>query len=375
MKNVNKKISNALLLLSLTTATFTGAIANDAQYLKSDPIDINGYVQEEAPVTDQELETVKNELRKQQNAIKVNKAKAKKYNELSRSTEKLADTTEDMIIERKESQETIDKFNKKIDCLMAETVKEGCEKYQRNMISDEVQVSQAAPVVQTEAPKVEEAPTKSNGTIKVLPYAGLTTFMTENETLESNVSAGLRVETDVTARVSVGMGVNYTTMQTTDYANGYMANGYFGHYQSVYGGREIEYSNLNIDVYSKFYIIKNDRFRPYIGAGLGYNRASMNYTDNTQAGAYNGYNYNFGNEEVNTSYINGELLVGSEIVFTDSIGMNLGLTYNRALGSNLSSENGIDLYQAPDQQRLEDLSAELGEADIIRLNASLLVTF
>ena len=113
MKNVNKKISNALLLLSLTTATFTGAIANDAQYLKSDPIDINGYVQEEAPVTDQELETVKNELRKQQNAIKVNKAKAKKYNELSRSTEKLADTTEDMIIERKESQETIDKFNKK----------------------------------------------------------------------------------------------------------------------------------------------------------------------------------------------------------------------------------------------------------------------
>ena len=68
-------------------STFSGAMANDEEYLNSDPIDINGYVQE-APVSDRELETVKNELRKQQNAIKVNKEKSKTYSKLSRSTEK-----------------------------------------------------------------------------------------------------------------------------------------------------------------------------------------------------------------------------------------------------------------------------------------------
>jgi hypothetical protein len=78
-------------------ATFSGAMANDEQYLNSDPININGYVQDDAPVSDAELETVKHELQKQKTAIIVNKQKKKKYNELSRSTEKLADVTEDMI--------------------------------------------------------------------------------------------------------------------------------------------------------------------------------------------------------------------------------------------------------------------------------------
>jgi opacity protein-like surface antigen len=361
--------------MTLTSvATFSGAMANDEQYLQSDPIDINGYVKE-APVTDHELETVNNELRKQTTAIKVNKQKAKKYGQLSRSTEKLADATEEMIEERKESQVTIDKFNKKIDCMMAEGQKEGCDEYQKQPVQDEVRVAQAAPVVQTQV----EAPSTGENfgeAIKVLPYAGLTTFMTETDNLEAGIAAGIRVETNVNKRFSIGMGFKYTTMKTTDYSNGNIASGYQDYYSAYYGGREIEYSNMNFDIYSKFFIVNNNRFRPYIGAGIGYNRSSMSYTNNNSAGSYQSYNnYQFGNEEVNASHINAELLVGSEVIFSKSIGMNLELAYNKGMGSNLSSESGINSYQAPDQQRLEDLSNDLTEADIVSLNASLLIQF
>src|SRR5690554_2529972 len=104
MKTNKSKLRNVFLALTAAACTFNGALAfEDDAILNSDPIDINGYVRE-APATDHELETVKNELRKQQQAIKVNKEKSRKYGQLSKTTEKLADVTEEMIDERKESQ-------------------------------------------------------------------------------------------------------------------------------------------------------------------------------------------------------------------------------------------------------------------------------
>ena len=140
------------MTLALALCSFTGAMANEDAILNSDPIDINGYVQQAPPATDQELERVKGELQRQKNAIIINKAKKKKYNELSRTTEKLADETEEMIEERRESQETIDKFNKKIDCLMNNNAGAECAEFVKGG-SDTVKDSQAAPVE-----KVETAP-------------------------------------------------------------------------------------------------------------------------------------------------------------------------------------------------------------------------
>ena len=191
MKTNNSKTRNVLLALATAACTLTGAMANDA-ILNSDPIDINGYVQE-VPATDHELETVKNELRKQKQAIQVNKEKGKKYKELSRTTEKLADVTEEMIDERKESQETIERYNKKIDCLMKENATDpDCDEFVRGRHRDDrVSTGQAAPQ------KVEASvsvPGKMGDTIKVLPYSGMTAISSENESLEANIGAGIRVE-------------------------------------------------------------------------------------------------------------------------------------------------------------------------------------
>ena len=380
------------MVLALFVSTATMAQNAEQQYLSSDPININGYVQEELPPTDAELESIKGELNKQRNAIIVTKEKKKRYDQLSDSTEKLSEEMEDLISERKEAQEKIEKYNKKIDCLMGSNYKPGCEEYvkqekkePRHVVRDEVHRESAAPEVVVKV-KPAAAKTGFGSEIKILPYTGLTTYMSDQNNLESNIGAGIKVESNLNERFSIGMGFSYTTMTTQDFGSGYFDPGFYNYYDSFYNGRTIEYSNMNFNLYSKFFILKNERFRPYIGAGIGYNRSKLSYANNDSAsssyggygyGAYNSgyYGYNFGNEEVVSSSVNVELMAGSEISITQMIGVNLELSYMRGLGSNLSTENGLNAYNAPDQQRLQDLSDELSSSNIVSLYAGMLVYF
>ena len=383
MKTKNSVKSKVFMTLALALCSFTGAMANEDAILNSDPIDINGYVQQAPPATDQELERVKGELQRQKNAIIINKAKKKKYNELSRTTEKLADETEEMIEERRESQETIDKFNKKIDCLMNNNAGAECAEFVKGG-SDTVKVSQAAPVEKVET-AVEKTPGKMGDVIKILPYSGFTSIQSENENLEANLTMGLRVESDITERFSVGLGFNYMNMQTTDFANSYQ-----GFYRSGFdyndlsnfygGGREAEYTNLSFEIYSKYFITKTERFRPYVGGGISYNRSQLNYLDNRdQQFTYpSGFNnqrvYQFGDEEVISSHMKVNLVGGTEVIFTKNFGLNLELQYARGLGGNLGSDNA-NLNNAPDQDRLQALSDELMEANLFSVYAGILVLF
>jgi opacity protein-like surface antigen len=377
----NQKFGKTFLAMLVALSTFNGAIANDESYLSNDPIDINGYVKEPAPATDQELEKVQRELESQKQTIQLNKTKAKRYKELGRTTEKLADATEELIEERNESQEEIDRYNKKISCLMGEIKGPECDEFVKNRDKqDEVSLAQAAPakpaVVEEKAP----AP-KDPAAIKVLPYMGLTTFNGERENLEAEIATGVRVESDVSERFSIGMGLNYTTMKTTDFGsrNNYFTPGFNSVYNNYYNGREISYKNLQVDIYSKFFITKGERFRPYIGGGVAYNRTTMEYTDNRSLNpfsyGYGAYGYQFGEEELTTSNLTAQIQAGTEVVFTDNIGLNLELQYTRGLGSGFNTENGMNAFYAPDQQRLEDLNNEIREANILSVFAGLLVLF
>jgi opacity protein-like surface antigen len=379
MKTKNSFKGKMGIMLLSAVCTFSGAFANEDAILNSDPIDINGYVQP-APATDHELETVRGELRRQKQAIVINKEKKKKYNELSRTTEKLADETEEMIEERKESQETIDRFNKKIDCLMNNNAGEECAQFAKG-VSDSVSTKQAAPVVEAQA-----APTKGKmgDVIKLLPYTGFTSIQSENESLEANLTMGLRVESDITDRFSVGLGFNYLDMQSTDFANSYSGQyrtGFnYNDYSNFYtNGREVEYSNLSFEIYTKYFITKTERFRPYLGGGLSYNRSQLNYLDNrdrqfTYGNSFNQNVAQFGDEEVISSHMKATLVGGTEIIFTKNFGMNLELQYARGLGGNLGSDNA-NMNNAPDQRRLQDLNDELIEANLFSVFAGVLVLF
>ncbi len=368
------------LLALMLALSFSAAYAqSEEQVLNSDPIDVDGYLKEKQ-VTDGELEQIKSEIRKQKNEVQLNKDKSKSYNELSKTTEKLSDTTEDFIDSKKSAQKDIAEYNAKIKCLMEETPGKDCDKYVRNRNNQEAQapVEQEVKVQQAAATSVVEAPSAApTGAafeeIKLLPYAGTTQYNGKVEQLEAELAAGLRLESNITTRFSMGMGVNYSGLKTNDFANNmYSVQNYGNGYQS----REIQYKSMGIDLYGKFFITKGERFRPYLGAGLGYNRASAKYTENNNNNTFNNGNmYNFGGEEYKTSYFSGQVMAGTEIMITKGFGINIEAAYSSGLGNSVSSQSAKNAFNNPDQNRLRDLGNEIINSSAMSVFAGAVVIF
>lgn len=364
------------LMLTLSFANVYAQTQNQEQVLNSAPIDVDGYLQEQN-VTDGELEQIKGEIRKQKNEVVLNKEKTKGFKELSRTTEKLSETTEEYIDEKKTAQKDIAEYNAKIKCLMEENPGKDCDKYVRNrrdQEQDAVSTAQAAPATTS----VAAAPVSSEGafeTIKLLAYAGSTQFNGDVEQLEAEIAAGLRMESNISPRISLGVGFNYAQLKTTDFANSLFANqGWYSGYNNMYGGREIQYKSMGVDLYGKFFIIKSERFRPYVGAGLGYSRANMNYTNND---TYSDpmFGAQFGNENFRTSYARGNLMVGSEIMVTKTMGLNLEAGYSTGIGNSLSSQASKNVTNSPDQKRLRELGNEIINASALSFTVGAVVTF
>lgn len=386
------KVTNLLVLaLSLSFASAYAQTA-DERVLNSDPINVDGYLAEDKPVTDGELEGIRSELKKQKVGTQLNKEKAKDLGKLTNQTEKLLDSQDEYIDQKIESTKAIKEFNnkyeenqKKLKCIMEELDTAECEPYKKDYHRpraakvtgpeveqvQEVKVSQAAPVVSTAeiAPVPTGAPFEE---IKLLPFAGATSYNGKKEELESEFAAGLRLESNITSRFSVGVGLNYAQFKTDDYAN---TSPYMTSYQymGMYGkGREIQYSSMGIDFYGKFFITKGERFRPYVGAGLGYSRASMKYNDNSPL---NYGNQLYGNEEFNTSFMTGELMLGTEILVTQTFGFNIEAQYATGLGDSLSSKASKNVFNSPDQARLNQLGDEIINSNMLSIFAGAVVKF
>lgn len=380
--------SRNILLLALALS-MTGAYAqSEEQVLNSDPIDVDGYLKEKQ-VTDGELEQIRSEIRKQKNEVQLNKDKSKGYKELSKTTEKLSDVTEEYIDEKKSAQNDIAEYNKKIKCLMEENPGKDCSKYVRPKKQEvaevqqqevqEVKVTQAAPAAATSITDVETSANLDQAfeEIKILPFAGGTQYSGEVEQLEASISAGLRLEANVSTRFSMGFGFNYAQLKTEDFG-GNNLNFNSGYY-SAFGqnGREIQYKSMGIDVYGKFFITRGERFRPYVGAGLGYNRADMKYTNNDVNGQMYGnmYGQNFGNETYKNSYGTGKVMLGSEVMVSRTFGFLIEGSAATNLGSSMSSQNSRNLNNSPDQRRLKTLGDDIMGANVYSAFVGAVVVF
>ena len=380
--------SKNLVVLALSLS-FSAAYAQqtEEQVLNSAPINVDGYLAEERPVTDGELEQIRSELNKQKSGTQLNKEKAKDLGKLTNQTEKLLESQDEYIDQKIESTRAIKDFNdkyeegqKKLKCIMEESDSAECEpyknKYEKNRAKNE-EVQEVS--VQQAAPAVTSSSSLSNGsrsfeTIKLLPFAGGTTFNGEVEQLETELSAGLRLESNITSRFSMGVGFNYNQLKTNDFANNF---GYMNSptYMNAFGqGREIQYRSMGLDIYGKFFVTSSERFRPYLGAGLGYNRASMKYNDNNSA-FDPGLSYYYGSEDYNTSFVSGSLMLGSEIMVTKGFGLNIEGGYSTGLGNSLSSKSAKNGGTSPDQTRLRDLGQEIINADALSIFAGAVVIF
>lgn len=382
--------SRSYLLLALALSIGTAAYAqSEEQVLNSDPIDVDGYLKEKQ-VTDGELEQIRSEIRKQKNEVQLNKDKSKGYKELSKTTEKLSDVTEEYLDEKKSAQNDIAEYNKKIKCLMEENPGKDCSKYVRPKKQEvaevqqqeiqEVKVTQAAPAAATSITDVAVSADldKAFEEIKFLPFAGGAQYQGEVEQLEASISAGLRLEANISTRFSLGFGFNYAQLKTEDFGGNNMNyGGIYGGYNNIFGmnGREIQYKSMGIDVYGKFFVTRGERFRPYVGAGLGYNRADMKYTNNDSQNFGQMYGQNFGNEVYRNSYGVGKVMLGTEIMVTRSFGFLVEGSAATNLGSSLSSKNNQNVTNSPDQRRLRDLGNDIMGANVYSAFVGAVVVF
>ncbi len=376
-----KSKSLAVILLGLSFSSVYAQTEN--QVLNSDnPINVDGTLYEERAVSDSELESLKGTVKKYQTENTLYKEKTKVLNKVTNEAEKIGENAEEKIhaqVEAKRAEnkamEKIKKAEAKLKCLMDGASAEECSQFAD---ADEVSTQQSAtaelPAV-TES--VTEAPSEPRSgafeVIKLLPFAGGTNYNGKVENLEAEVAAGLRIESNINNRISMGVGLNYSALKTNDFANSlnYMTPTYYGFYGSR--GREIQFNTMGVDLYGKFFITNGERFRPYLGAGLGYNRATLKYSQNNP---YSSRFYgNFGSEEFRASYINGSAAVGSEIMITKNVGINLEGSYSTGLGQSFSSQNSKNPYSSPDQRRLSDLGDEIISAHALSIFAGLLVTF
>ena len=374
--------------MTLALAVFAGLTfgsvyaQSEDQVLNSEQIDVDGYLKEQN-VTDGELEQIKGELGKQKNMTQLNKEKAKELGKLSGQTEKLLESQDQYIDEKIESQKAIKEFNKKtaenekkLKCLLEESKSPECSKWVKNkepMVEDSISTGQASVAkIEAAAPVASSGPKNAFEEIKLMPFAGVTNFQGEAEKLETSFAGGLRLESNVTDRLSMGVGLNYGVFETEDFANTYLNQPYYGQYFNQFGrGRKIDYSNIGVDFYAKFFLTRGERFRPYLGAGLGYNRMTLAYKDQS---VFSSFGQSFGNEELTNSYATGILMGGTELRITNSIGMNVELQYSRGFGAG-TENTGVNPFNAPDQRRLQSLSEEIINSNAISIFAGMVVTF
>lgn len=240
---------------------------------------------------------------------------------------------------------------------------------------DTVSTKQAAPQKETQIVVIQAPQPKSSlaENVRVIPSVGVTNIQGEGINLESKYSVGLDVETMVTERIAIGVGVGYSTLELLDISDNWRSNPYYYDYS------ELKYNQLELRLNSKLFLTTNSRFRPYIGVGVAYNRVNMKYTGE-ENNDYNSSSWYYGTttnklpveEEFTSGYVSGNVSLGAEVKITKNIGLAIEGRYSRGLTGGIANETVINSDR---QARLDRLGEAITDSDFLSLNGGLLVTF
>jgi opacity protein-like surface antigen len=256
-----------------------------------------------------------------------------------------------------------------------------------NLNEDKVQVVQAAPVIApapvapapviqpviVETKIVEKEEVKIEKNSKVIPYLGAQSIKgKDNLDLETKLNIGVNLETKLDSNLTAGLGLGYTTLSATDTANAYSTTTSICTTSNC-GARNISYSKLTVEANGKYFLTIDSKLKPFVGLGLGFNRTSMKYDDVT------GYTYNnstaLGNEGYSSNYFSAAAKLGLEADLNDTVGLNLDLSYSKALTSGIASNSEVSSSSNPDQGRLENVTKSMEDADVTAVQAGLVIKF
>lgn len=148
---------------------------------------------------------------------------------------------------------------------------------------------------------------------------------------------------------------------------------YYNNYYNSFGaGRKMSYDRLTLEANSKFFLTVESRIKPFVGAGLSYNRSNLKYEDSGNGFSYNSINY--GSEGYSSTSIGASAKLGAEVDFSETVGLNLDLTYSKSLSSGISNKADVSMIN-PDQARLENVTKSIQDSDITSIAAGVIIRF
>lgn len=260
-----------------------------------------------------------------------------------------------------------------------------------NSNSDRVTIRQAAPQKLAAAAPVV-APKKIKRTA-ITPSIGVSTSLGEDNA-ESKINFGVNIEHAVHENVSVGFGIGYSQLEFDDRTSNVDPFGFSN--QDAKQDVDYEYQRLNINLNSKFYLTGLDsKFRPYVGAGIGYNRVTVsdvnegdnciqengnfgfNNNPNCSNGTLLGFNQVEQDTELTDSVFSATANIGTNILFTDMVGMNINFSYTKFITSAFdgNEDDAASASLRPDEENTRKIGKAISEDSVAGISAGVVIKF
>ena len=164
--------------------------------------------------------------------------------------------------------------------------------------------------------------------LKALPYVGLINFSVDNLQYETILSPGISLEQNLNESFSIGLDFNTSSVELRDESQS--SYGY-SYYPTV-----VDYNQWSLEMYSKFFFGKSERFKPFLSLGVGYKNFNLKYgKDSFNPVSY--YGVQNSEEAVRGYTVFGSANIGADFYFNKSFGLTTSFKYSKSLTSSVDS--------------------------------------
>ncbi len=273
-------------------------------------------------------------------------------------------------------------MRKKVEDMRLEEERRIAKKLEK-ALSGQMQAMDSLSTTQSSVQKVQaKMPVESEAKPNKFSFSGGFMSFSGEQEVDANLNLKASFETDVSDSFAVGMSIRYVNIEMRRDKNQPFQNNlnsaYYGYNTAYYGynaqntvgfgnvNQNFKYNSFAFTVLSKFYITKASKIRPYIGAGLSYNRGSIKNAENDDNNQYYS-TYQVQSEKVAVNNLGGQVMAGGEVMFNDMFGADLYVQYDRSFTSSIES----DFSDTTNENVLKNLARDLEDSNVFSINAGL----
>ena len=200
------------------------------------------------------------------------------------------------------------------------------------------------------APNFDDSP-KGVDQVDIIPYMGALNITGGNVDLDSRLSFGMAIESELNTKTRLGLDFNYSELDIEPLDQNNMTL-----YQ-----RDINFRRLGLDLAARvsLFDIDSSKINPFMGVSVGYSNTSMEYSYLTHVTPF-----------VSNAFV-ASAMVGADIAFNKQVGINLAVKFSRGLTDDSDITNSND----DDVNRLNSIGRSIEDANYTSFNGGLVLKF